>query len=257
MLLQRKLMLIVSLSLLLIFVGFAQEKEEEPIPPKRSTQAKIGGALGFTQNWLFLDIDPINDVLKSSGAGELSKGGMLLLGGQAYGYVLLFQNMRIGGNWAGGHLKSKLLSLPSKVRKDIDLSVGFGGVTVDYVLPIRPRLDVAFGVLLGGGGMDIKLTQDRGDPKIWDEIWKNLEERNLILEYTRKLSGSFFVYQPSVNVEFAVLRWLGLRAGVGYLGMAGGSWEIDDKYELLGVPDNVKGKGFILNGGIFVGTFIF
>ncbi|MBI4547473.1 MAG: hypothetical protein HY707_05815 [Ignavibacteriae bacterium] len=240
---------------LLMSQMFAQEQEYEPVPPKRSSQAKLGGALGFTQHWLFLDVDPLNKVLRNSGAKELDDRGMLLLGGQGYGYILFVQNLRIGGMGVSGTSKSR--SLTGFTRRDVELKVGFGGVTIDYVIPIVPRLDVAIGGLLGGGGLDIKMTRDDGRPKVWNNLWTDYGSQMPVQEYSRKLSGSFFIYQPSVNLEFALLRWLGFRAGVSYVGMAGGDWELDEKYELLGVPDEINGKGFMLNGGIFIGTFIF
>ena len=251
---------LICLFFVLLPQTFAQEQEYEPSPPKRSMQAKLGGALGFTQNWLFLDVDPINQILRSNGAAELDKRGVPLFGGQGYGYVLFVQNLRIGGMGASGTLKSK--SLRGVTRRDVELKVGFGGVTVDYVIPIVPRLDVALGGLFGGGGLDIKMTRDNGSPKVWDNLWNEYGNNgptntSAPFEYSRKLSGSFFIYQPSVNVEFALLRWLGFRTGVSYLGMAGGEWELDGKYELIGVPSSINGKGLMLNGGIFVGTFIF
>ncbi|MBI1805700.1 MAG: hypothetical protein HYR76_01460 [Ignavibacteria bacterium] len=253
-----RLLLILCTLFVLEMPALAQEDEEEPLPPRRHTQAKIGGAGGFTQNLLFLDLDPINEVLRNSNAAEFEKGPMLLVGGQGYGYILVIPNLRIGGIGGSGTIKSKSLDLSTKTRRDVELSVGFGGVTIDYVIPVIPRLDVACGVLLGGGGTTIKMTRDQGAPKVWSDLWSGFGDVvGSTNEYSRTLSGSFFVYQPSVNVEYAVLRWLGLRAGVSYLGMAGNNWKLDDKYELVGVPDRVSGKGFMFNGGIFLGTFIF
>jgi len=39
--------------------------------------------------------------------------------------------------------------------------------------------------------------------------------------------------------------------------MAGSDWKSDDKSDLIGVPNNISGKGFMINGGIFLGTFLF
>ena len=69
------------------------------------------------------------------------------------------------------------------------------------------------------------------------------------------MSGSFFVVIPSVNLEYAVLGWIGARIGVSYVGMYSPSWTLDDKDDLLGVPSNVNGKGFMINAGLFLGTF--
>jgi hypothetical protein len=238
---------------------FAQEDEEQvPLPPKHSIQAKIGGAGGFTQNILFIDLNPINDMLKKSNAATFSNNPMLLLGGQGYGYIMLVPNLRVGGLGAGGSMMSKSYDPVTNIRRDVELSVGFGGVTIEYAVPVIPRLDVALGVMLGAGSTSIRMTRNINSNKLWDTIW---DEYSLtypnIDEYTRKLSGSFFIYQPSLNIEYAVLRWVGLRVGVSYNGMAVNEWKLDDNYDLIGVPDKVSGRGFMINGGIFLGTFLY
>jgi hypothetical protein len=246
------------MSLLAASMLVAQQKdEEEIIMPKHRTDSKIGGAGGFTPFWLFLDVDPINQYLANSNCAQFNKDGMMLWGGQGYGYIMLLPNVRIGGIGAKGTKKSTSYDVATEIRRDVEMSVGFGGVTIDYVVPVMPRLDISGGVMLGGGGMDIKMTRDNGSAKLWTELWDDLGSTSATQNYSRKLSGSFFIVQPSVNIEYAVLRWLGVRVGVSYLGMTGGEWKLDDKYDILGVPDKISGKGWMINSGVFLGTFIF
>lgn len=240
------------------FLCMAQEDEEEiPLPTSRRVQSKIGGAGGFTQNILFMDLKPLNEYLSRANAAPFNKTPLLLLGGQGYGYFMIIQNLRIGGMGAGGSINSKYLD-DNNIRRNINLSVTYSGVTVDYVIPVIPKLDVTAGILIGGGGMTITMTRDLSSPKVWDNIWNEYgsitPETN---EYTRHLSGSFFVYQPSINIEYAILRWLGVRIGVGYYGVAGGDWKMDNDYELLNVPSSIKSKGWMINSGIFLGTFVY
>ena len=237
---------------------FSQEEEQIPSPPKHSVQAKIGGAGGFTQNLLFLNLDPINEMLNQSNAAPIKDQPMLLLGGQGYGYIMFVPNLRVGGLGAGGSIISRAYDPMTNIRRDVELSVAFGGVTIEYAVPIVPRLDVAVGIMLGGGGTGIKMTQNINSNKLWTTVWDEFGMNHPGLdEYTRNLSGSFFIYQPSLNIEYAVLRWVGLRVGVSYNGMAVSEWKLDDKYDLIGVPDKVSGKGFMINGGIFLGTFLY
>ncbi len=253
----RWLVILSCLLLLIELPALAQDDEEEPLPPPRHAQPKIGGAGGFTQNLLFMDLDPINQVLSSSKAAPFDKGPILLLGGQGYAYILVVQNLRVGGLGAGGSITSKELDQTTNITRTVQLSVSYAGVSVDYVIPIVPRLDLAVGVVLGRGGTTFKMTTDQGNGKVWDNLWSAYGNGTPASEYTRTLSGSFFVYQPSVSVEYSLLRWLGLRLGASYLGMAGGSWNLDDNYDVANVPSNISGKGFMINGGIFVGTFLF
>jgi hypothetical protein len=238
----------------------AQEENSEPIsPPSHHVQPKIGGAGGFTQNLLFLDLDPINSVLKGSNCAAFDKQPMLLLGGQGYGYIMLIPNLRIGGMGAGGSMESRSLDtgVSPNLRRDVSLSVNYGGVTIEYAVPIIPRLDVSLGLLLGGGSTTIDIYQYSSTNQTWDDVWGSIRGGSSVGQYKTTLSSSFFIYQPSLNIEYAVLRWVGIRLGVSYNGMAGSDWKVDDKSDLLGVPTGISGKGFMINGGIFLGTFLF
>ena len=233
--------------------GFAQE---EPIPPKRSKAVRVGLFGGFTPGWLSVDVGPLNEFIQSGKGAALKDNGVFLYGGTGAAYILLIPNFRVGGVGMSGSIKSTSLDA-SNVRRDAELTVGFGGVTFEYVIPVLDRLDVAIGTMLGTGGIDLTLRQSNGGNNTW------VGEQNYLSSglgapgnnVTRKLSGSYFVWVPSVNVEYAVLGWLGVRLGASYVGMSAPSWQVDSKYELLGVPSKVSGKGFMVNAGVFLGTY--
>ena len=52
-------------------------------------------------------------------------------------------------------------------------------------------------------------------------------------------------------------RFLGVRMEGSYIGAAGNSWTLDDRYDVSGVPDDIRPKGFTLTSGVYLGTFIF
>jgi hypothetical protein len=236
-----------------VLTGYSQE---EPIPPKRSRAVKIGALGGFTPGWLSVDVQPINDFLAAGKGAPLNDNGVVLFGGAGSAYIMFVPNLRIGGLGMGGSTESTSLDALG-VRRDAKLHVAFGGVTVEYVIPLIEHMDLAFGAMLGTGGIDITLRQSNGAFSDW-----LTEQRYLATglgapasNVTRKLTGSFFVWVPALNIEYAILGWLGVRLGASYVGMSGPSWQVDDNYELLGVPSKVSGKGFMVNAGIFVGTF--
>ena len=252
----RALLLMLLLFSLTTDIIFAQDQDDEPLPPpKRAGSTKFGGAIGFTQGLLFLNVDPINQVMLKENLAPFSGNGLAMLGGQGYGYIMLVQNLRIGYIWMNGKMKSKTLS--GNTVREVDLSANYTGATFDYTIPVVPRLDVSVGMMIGGGGISFDFTRNYGLGQQWNGTWDNFGSSTPADEYSGKLSGSFFIWQPSLNVEFAVLRWVQVRAGVSYLGMAGGSWQRDDRYDLYGVPDDISGKGWTLNSGIFIGTFLF
>jgi hypothetical protein len=234
-------------------------QEEPPIPPQRSKAAKVGAFGGFTPGWLFVDVAPINEMLVPSGGAALKNNGVWLYGGAGSAYIMFVKNLRVGGLGMSGAISSTALSATG-IRRDAGLNVGFGGVTLEYVVPIVERLDVSVGTMLGAGGIDITLRQDAGGAKTWGAEWGNFESGNYgvggqVSHIKQTMSGAFFVWVPSVNIEYALLGWVGIRVGASYVGMSAPSWTVDDNYELLGVPGKVNGQGFMVNAGVFVGTF--
>jgi hypothetical protein len=233
-----------------------QDEEDEPIPPPHKAGGpKFGGAAGFTQNLLFLDMTPINQILAANNCAPFDGDGLFMMGGQGYGYIMFLPNVRVGGMGGSGTRIST--SIQGNVRRQVELSAGFGGVTIDYVFSVLPRLDISTGALLGGGGMSFTLRRDDGTVKLWNDVWSGFGGGNPASNYSTKISGSFFVIQPNVNVEVALLRWLGLRVGAGYTGMIGNNWKLDDTYDLYNAPDNISAKGWMINGGVFLGTFLY
>jgi hypothetical protein len=204
---------------------------------------------------MFIDFGPINELMRSQNLGEFDKTRLYAIGGQGYAYILVVPNLRVGGMGLTGSTAVKTQS--GNVVREVDLHAGYGGVTVEYVYNLFPRLDITGGMLFGGGGMDFKINRSYGLTQNWLPTWDNFSGGTAADEYSAKLSGSFFVYRPSVNVEYAILRWVSLRVGASYVGMSSPTWTRDDKFDLYGVPDNITAQGWSFNTGIFVGTFIF
>jgi hypothetical protein len=231
--------------------------QDDPIPPRRTKAAKVGFFGGVTPGWLFVDVEPVNQYIAAAHGAPLKDSGIFMFGGGGAAYIGIINNVRIGGVGMGGTISSSAVDAAG-IRRDVDFSVGFGGVTIEYVFPVVPRLDVAAGGMLGWGGVDITLRQDTGQNLTWANEWNNFGSGNYgnpVNNITRELSGSYFVWVPSVNIEYALLGWLGIRIGASYVGMSAGSWSADGEYDLIGVPSDINGQGFMINGGIFIGTF--
>ncbi len=253
----KHLVLVSSLFLILASPALSQD---DLIPPKRTRASKVGFFGGLTPGWLFVDVKPINDYLIGSQGAPLKESGVFLFGGGGAVYIGVVNNFRVGGIGMSGSISSSSVDMLG-VRRDAELNVGFGGVTLEYVIPVVQRLDIAIGTMLGWGGVDLTLRQDAGGNLTWNDEWGNFGNGNYndstgqIKNISRKLSGSYFVWVPSLNVEYAILGWLAVRFGASYVGMSAPSWTVDDQYDLVGTPSSVSGKGWMVNGAILVGTF--
>jgi hypothetical protein len=252
----KRFVAVMVLSALLVGSVMAQE---EPIPPKRSRALKVGLFAGFTPGWLFMDLKPVNDFIVGGGGAPLNDGGLFLSGGAGAVYIMVLPNVRVGGVGMGGGTSSSVVGADG-IRRDTKMGVGYGGITFEYVVPLFERFDFAAGAMFGWGGMDITLRQSNGGSNTWSGEQKlfGTWAGGTMTGYpniTRVLSGSFFVWVPSVNLEYAVTGWLAFRAGASYVGMSFPSWSVDGEYDLLDVPSSVSGKGFMVQAGIMVGTF--
>jgi hypothetical protein len=254
----KKILIVTILALLYLPICHAQQ-DDLPIPPKRTRAAKVGGFGAFTPGWLFLDVAPINNFLQAAGGVALKDNGVLMAGGAGSVYIMFVPNLRIGGVGMNGSISSTSVDAFG-VRRDAQLKAGWGGVTIEYVIPVVERFDIAIGGMLGGGGIDLILRQDAGSVKTWNDEWQffgsgNYQSGGQISSVTRKLTGSYLVWMPTLQLEYAILGWVALRGGVSYVGMSSPSWKLDDEQDLLGVPSNVNGKGLMINAGVLVGTF--
>jgi hypothetical protein len=230
--------------------------QEDIIPPKRSRLAKMGLFGGFTPSYLMPDLGGINTFLVGAKASPLSTSGVFLWGGAGAAYIVVVPNLRVGGMGLSGGLTSSALD-GSGIRRDADLRIGWGGVTVEYVFTVVERLDVAVGTLIGHGGLDLTLRKSNGGAETWngEQTQFGAGLTGATSTVSRALNGSFWILAPSVNVEYAVLGWMAVRVGASYTAMVGPSWKVDGTYDLLDVPGTISGKGFMVNAGLLVGIF--
>ena len=241
--------------------------QDEPIPPKRSHMVKVGLFGGFTPGMLFPDVGPINSFLAAGGAAPLKTNGVFMYGGGGAAYIMLVPNLRVGGVGMSGSISSTSLDKATNIRRDAQMKIGYGGLTVEYVLPIWERFDFAFGTMLGTGGMDLTLRKSNGGSNTWGA------EQGYLGSFgggftpagadlgsppdnmTRILTGSFYIVIPSVAFEYAITGWFAVRLGASYVAMFAPTWRVDSNYDLLGVPSSVKGNGFMANLALLIGTF--
>ena len=240
------------------FPIFAQDKdkddEEKGNEFSKPFSAKVGGAGGFTPVVGMFDNTEIDKYLKAANLPTLGSDPMYLMGGEGYGYIMFLKNVRFGGLGVSGH--RTVSNVTNNIKKEVEYGVNYGGFLVDYVIPVSYKLDVAFGASIGGGSIDIRMTKDDGGFKTWDSLWTNYGTPNSTTSnYTRKLTGSFGVFNPHVNVEYTVLRWMQIRLGVGYPIIYSPDWKLDDQFTVENVPSKIKASGYTVNAGIMFGFF--
>lgn len=254
----KKNILLLLLLALFSFPLIAQDEkdDEEVIPKHRKT--KVGGAGGFTPGMSFFDNTEIDKVLKSSHLPTLGNDPMYMLGGEGYGYIMFLKNVRMGGAGVSGSKTVNILDTAGglNIRKEVVYKISYGGFLMDYVVPVVDRLDLAVGFTIGGGSLNVTMRRDSSSFKDYNVLWNEFGSNGTkAASYTRNLTGSFGVFTPHVQVEYAILQWLQLRIGASYPIMFSPDWKLDDNYTIENVPSGLKANGYTINAGIMFGFF--
>ncbi len=239
-------------------ITFAQEA--------RYYDAPFGGGGGFTPGWIFPKFDELNAQLKQFGVPEFSNSGFFTTGGAGFIYLGFIKNLRVGGMGFGGSksvsgsqyypdLLAKISDLGSAqyvLNKEVDYSLGGGGVTIEYTLPFVKTFGISLGAVIGGGSMQIDVYQNSGNFS-WNSFWNNLQYAQLNTH--RTIKNNFWFFTPTANIDIPFLRFMIFRIGGGYQITFANSWKIDNNLSFSNVPSGLNGNSFYIQTGIFVGFF--
>ena len=226
-----------------------QMADKDKKEKKRKNSRGYGGG-GFTPMLVqdeFVDVVALMTELGLNSTPFRSEG-IVLLGGSGQGYV--GNGWFLGGFANGGGLQSTV-GYPlndgsgNSVERDITFAMGFGGLTIEKRLAPFSWAVISGGVGLGGGGIDLSVTQRDGQ-----FTWAGLGTELLNTKSTTvNFSKNYAIVHPRASVMLRLTSWMRLKAEYGYLyGYAFsdgwkttlGGGDLDEKknaYELVGSPD--------------------
>ena len=127
--------------------------------------SKFGIAGGINATWMFPNYDEINKQLPAFGIDDELSGGLLTWGGGGYVYLLIVDDLRVGGMGFGG--SQSVSSNSNGYHNEVKYGMSGGAFTVEYTLPFVKRIGISVEGMIGGG----KLTVD---------IFKNNDDREMI-----------------------------------------------------------------------------
>ena len=244
---KNKIFFIVAASILSLFLSYnimAQEKTYFDSP------FGVGG--GFIASWTFPNIQPVNDQLKAFGTPELGKSGYFSSGGAGFVYIGFVPGLRIGGIGFGGATTESKMS--NSFKRQAKLTSAFGGVSVEYTLPIVRRVGISIGLILGGGNTTLEFYRYK-DSYSWDQLWSEIKDSTSTTNFGRKLSNDYFVVAPTVNIDIPFYRLVAVRLGATYAMHFGNNWKLDNEQDVYNVPTATAKGQLYLNAGIFLGFF--
>ena len=213
---------------------------------KRKNSRGYGGG-GFTPMLVQDEFTDVVDLMSELGLNStmFRSEGVVLWGGSGQGYV--GNGFFLGGFGNGGGL-TKTVTVPDgtgSVERDITFTMGVAGLTIEKRLAPFSWAVIGGGLGIGGGSIDLSVTQTDGDFS-----WANLGTELLNTKSTSvNFSKNYAIVHPRASVMLKLTSWMRLKAEYGYMygyaftdgwktTLGGGNIEDKrDSYELVGSPD--------------------
>ena len=224
-----------------------------PQQQKKYFDAPFGGGIGYVPAWYIPNLDPVNVELKSIGMPELSTSGFYSSGGAGFIYLGFIKFLRIGGMGYGGSVSST--QTVDGFNREVVYSLGGGGITIEYTLPIIKDIALSVGAIIGAGTLKIQLYRNSGNFS-WQGTWEEFSSDEST-SFSRTLENSYWMFTPTVNLDFPFNRFILVRLGVGYQLAFNDDWTADNEQELKNVPSDLNANAFFIQSGLFIGFFSF
>jgi hypothetical protein len=214
-----------------------------------------GGAIGA---YFKPDLTSFNANVAQPFVGQNIAEHVWMFGGQGFITLPWIKNFRVGGMGMSGTsdcgcLDTTVNNGSQSVGRFLDYEVGYGALTLDYVLPLRTgHFHIIPGVALGYGTVNIYARQAA------NRLDFDLSEFDGNSAYTtHTYSSHFFLYMPQLQFEFSPVGFLMFRLTAGYQGTSMGSWTVDQGVSLGNTTalSSINGSGFTASLGVFLGLF--
>ena len=213
---------------------------------------KFGLAGGFNPIWVMPNVDAVNEMLPNFGVDNFSTSGMMAYGGSGYIYILLVENVRVGGMGFG--VTQTRDGIVDGFNRQAEYKLSMGGVTVEYTLPFVKIPAISVGTIIGASTMEINLYQNTGSNN-WEDTWSSFgEEKNTKMV---SMKNSFYTVTPTLNIDYPVTRYLAFRIGAGYMISFADDWSLNNDVSLAGVPSDLNANSFFVQVGVYLGFFAF
>ncbi|HEY6436353.1 MAG TPA: hypothetical protein VIY47_07165, partial [Ignavibacteriaceae bacterium] len=217
--------------------------------------APFGGGIGYVPAWYIPNVDPINAQLSQAGMPELSTSGFYSSGIAGFLYLGFVKDLRIGGMGFGGCLSSS--QTKDNINREVVYNLSGGGITIEYTLPFIKNVGVSVGAVIGAGSLELDLFRNSGNFS-WGGMWEELNDPNQSSDdYFGKLRNHYWMFTPTVNLDYPVYRFVLIRLGIGYQLAFADEWTADNDQSVSNIPSDLNSNSFFIQSGIFIGFFSF
>lgn len=172
------------------------EKKREHREHKAKANPEWGGFGGPIVQHLWIDLSVLDPMTNDRGLTPFNNN-LVLVGGVG---GVIHKNFRFGGFGFGGSQERADRVLGH--RRSAEVSLGGGGLFMEYNQNLNPNAGVDLGLLVGAGSMDLSVTgpvTELGPDGKWSA------------------NGSFGLGYPYVGLWYAPTKWMWLQLDGGYL----------------------------------------
>ncbi|MCX7876647.1 MAG: hypothetical protein N2321_10845 [Melioribacteraceae bacterium] len=217
--------------------------------------SRFGAAGGVSPTFIFTNLDMLNKEIKNFGLPEMSNN-LFTFGGGGYVYLMIVENLRVGGIGFGGSksVKGSVFLSGNKLNREVDYDFGFGGLTLEYSLPFIKGVAVSVGVIFGGGTQVISIYESKGNYN-WNNVWPS--NSNFASTVSNEIKNNFFSITPTLNIDLPLTRFVALRIGGGYILNFSDEWKLNNEQSLFNVPKDLTSNNYFIQTGIYFGFFAF
>ena len=244
-----------TMTKVLIFVLLMASFSLAQMKSKVGWMSKFGGGGGVNLTWMFPNYDEINKQLPALGINEKLSGGLLTWGGGGYFYLMIIDDLRIGGMGFGG--SQSVSTSTGGFNREVIYSLDGGAFTIEYTLPFIKRIGVSLGGSIGGGSLTVKQYQNANSNYSWQGTWDEFDTPSNGRNISNIIENNYITLTPTINVDIPFTRFFAIRIGSGYQFTTSGSWTINNDQNLSDVPSSLSGNAFFIQTGIYLGFFAY
>jgi hypothetical protein len=236
-------------AVILVFCGFTLNSNAQLLP-------SFAFAGGVTAGWHFNPVKNLNIELKNAGFPEFSESGFFTTGGGGFIDLPMKSNfLRIGG-FGNGFTSRITKQVNDTLKKDANYSLGQGGFSLEYIMPLGSVIDISFGSKFSTGTLKLELYKYGNDLGNYSNSFNEFQSNGSTNNISRTYKSRFYTVQPQVGIGIMLRKFMYLKIDCGYQIGAQNTWRVDNDVEVTNFPSGIEAKGLVLNVGLNFGLFI-
>lgn len=242
----RKLQIVLAIA---VFFGFLTSANSQFLP-------SLALAGGVTAGWNFNSVKNLNVELKNAGFPEMPDGGFFTMGGGGFVDIPVKNHFLRFGGFGNGFTSKQTKQYNDSLKKDANYSMGQGGISFEYVIPLGRVVDISFGAQFSTGTLKLELYQYGRDYGNYSTIFGELQSNGSTQNISRIFKSRFYTAQPQVGIGLLLKKFMYLKIDCGYQVGAQNTWRVDNDVEVKNFPSGIEAKGLVVNVGLNFGLFI-